>query len=154
MSAALLATCAAALLTATPAAAQDTAAAPAMPGMDHAPPAQSHDMAGMDMSHMDMPGMDMGQTMRGALGGYTMTREASGTSWQPDASTHEGLHLTAGPWMVMVHGVLNAVYAKQYGPRGDEKGFVSGMLIAMAHRPIAHPPTLPIRPITTPAPSI
>ncbi len=152
MSAALLATCAAALLTATPAAAQDTAAAPAMPGMDHAPPAQSHDMAGMDMSHMDMPGMDMGQTMRGALGGYTMTREASGTSWQPDASTHEGLHLTAGPWMVMVHGVLNAVYDKQYGPRGDEKGFVSGMLMAMGQRPIGEAGTLQVRAMISPDP--
>ena len=151
---ALLAAWAAALLTAAPAAAQDLAA-PAMPGMDHsqmspAQPEPGHDMAGMDMSHMDMPGMD--HAMRGALGAYAMTREASGTSWQPDASTHEGLHLTAGPWMVMVHGVLNAVYDKQYGPRGDEKGFVSGMLMAMGQRPVGEAGTLQLRAMISPDP--
>jgi hypothetical protein len=150
-----LAACAAALLIAAPAAAQD--AAPAMPGMDHSKMdrAQSepgHDMAGTDMSPMDMPGMDMGQPMRGALGPYAMTREASGTSWQPDASTHEGLHLTAGPWMVMVHGVLNAVYDKQYGPRGDEKGFVSGMLMAMGQRAVGEAGTLQLRAMISPDP--
>ncbi len=151
---ALLAAWAAALLTAAPAAAQDLAA-PAMPGMDHsqmspAQPEPGHDMAGMDMSHMDMPGMD--HAMRGALGAYAMTREASGTSWQPDASTHEGLHLTAGAWMVMVHGVLNAVYDKQYGPRGDEKGFVSGMLMAMGQRPVGEAGTLQLRAMISPDP--
>ena len=151
---ALLAAWAAALLTAAPAAAQDLAA-PAMPGMDHsqmspAQPEPGHDMAGMDMSHMDMPGMD--HAMRGALGAYAMTREASGTSWQPDASTHEGLHLTAGAWMAMVHGVLNAVYDKQYGPRGDEKGFVSGMLMAMGQRPVGEAGTLQLRAMISPDP--
>ena len=93
------------LLGATSAAAQDP---PAMPGMDHSkmapaqagpPPAAADPHAGHDMSAMaGMDGMDMGHAMTGALGSYPMTREASGTSWQPDASTHEGLHVMRGPW--------------------------------------------------------
>ncbi len=39
----------------------------------------------------NMPGMDMSaMPMTGVLGPYPMTREASGTSWQPDAATHQG----------------------------------------------------------------
>ena len=44
---------------------------------------------------------DMSQLMRGALGPYAMTRESSGTSWQPDASVHAGLHSMHGDWMLM-----------------------------------------------------
>src|SRR5579864_8507214 len=104
---------AAALLLASPAAAQE------MAGMDHSN--GGHDMAGMDMKGMDMPGMDMSHPMTGALGPYPMTREASGTSWEPDASVIEGLHVTRGPWMLMLHGILDAVYDEQNGPRGGEK---------------------------------
>lgn len=128
-----------------------------MPGMDHskmdhAPTAPSHDMDATDMSHMDMPGMDMSHAMTGALGPYAMTREASGTAWQPDASTHEGVHLTNGPWRIMVHGVLNGVYDKQDGPRGDEKSFVSGMLMGMAQRPVGDAGTLQLRAMVSPDP--
>src|SRR5437899_3929621 len=144
------------LVLAGPVAAED---APARPGMDHAQAAhaQDHDMAGMDMSHMDMPGMDMpgmdmGHAMTGALGPYAMTREASGTAWQPDASPHDGLQLMRGPWMLMVHGVLNGVYDKQYGPRGAEQGSVSGMLMAMAQRPLGDAGTLQLRGMISPDP--
>jgi hypothetical protein len=144
------------LALAGPAAAQDPSA---MPGMDHAQMdhAEGRDMAGMDMSHMDMsgadmPGMDMGHAMTGAFGPYPMTREASGTSWQPDASPHEGLQVMRGPWMLMVHGVLNGVYDKQYGPRGGEQGFVSGMLMGMAQRPIGDAGTLQLRAMISPDP--
>jgi hypothetical protein len=139
-----------------PAAAQE---APAMPGMDHSQTDQAtrHAMAGMDMSHMDMsgmdmPGMEMGHAMTGALGPYPMTREASGTSWQPDASPHEGLQLMRGPWMLMVHGVLNGVYDKQSGPRGGEQGFASGMLMGMAERPVGEAGTLQLRAMISPDP--
>lgn len=37
----------------------------------------------------------------GALGPYAMTREASGTAWQPEASPHAGAHVTAGRWSLM-----------------------------------------------------
>ncbi len=74
----------------------------------------------------------------GALGPYPMTREASGTAWQPDASEHMGVMSQSGDWMLMGHGVLNLVYDHQSGPRGDDKTFVSGMLMGMARRPIGN----------------
>ena len=76
-----------------------------------------------------------GMAMTGALGSYPLTREASGTAWQPDASEHEGLHVMSGDWMLMAHGVLNLVYDHQSGPRGEDKAFASGMLMGMASHP-------------------
>lgn len=85
-------------------------------------------------SDMDMSGMDM--PMTGLYGPYAMSREASGTSWQPDAARHEGLHVVRGPWMVMLHGVGDVVYDNQGGHRGDTKVFSSNMGMAMAQRPL------------------
>lgn len=159
--------CFAALITALPAAAQDPHAGHAMPTAPvAAPPADPHaghvtpemDHSKMDhstmpgMDHGEMPGMDMSHAMTGALGPYPMTREASGTAWQPDASTHEGLHVMRGPWMVMVHGVMNGVYSSQGGPRGDDKTFASGMLMGMAQRPLGDAGTLQLRAMLSPDP--
>ncbi len=51
-------------------------------------------MTQMDQgSHgQEMAGEEMAMPMRGMLGSYPMTREASGTSWQPDATPHGGIH--------------------------------------------------------------
>jgi hypothetical protein len=89
------------------------------------------------MNHSRAAQMAMGhQEHMGALGPYPMARESSGTAWQPDASEHAGLMSMSGDWMFMVHGVLNLVYDHQSGPRGDDKAFVSGMLMGMARRPL------------------
>ena len=64
------------------------------------------------MSH-PMPGMAPGHEvheMTGFLGSYPMSREASGTSWQPDSSPMEGIHWMRGAWMGMVHGFADVVY--------------------------------------------
>jgi hypothetical protein len=82
--------------------------------------------------------------MTGALGPYAMTREASGTAWQPDASPHAGAHVSAGQWSLMGHVTLFGVYDWQGGPRGGEKAFVSGMAMGTARRP-AGPGTLQLR---------
>jgi len=74
--------------------------------------------------------------MTGALGAYPMQREASGTAWQPDSSEHSGLMAMSGDWTLMAHGVANLVYDDQCGSRGDDKTFVSGMLMGMARRPL------------------
>src|ERR1700688_4010269 len=66
--------------------------------------------------------------MSGAFGSYPMTREASGTSWQPDTSVHAGRHVMSGEWTFMGHAVLNGVYDWQGSARGGEKSFLSGML--------------------------
>jgi hypothetical protein len=96
-----------------------------------APPAPADEHAGHDMSAM---GGEVESQMRGALGPYSMSREASGTAWQPDVSGHSGVIVQRGDWMLMGHAVFNGVYDWQDGPRGDEKAFVSGMVMGMAQR--------------------
>ncbi|HMI18756.1 MAG TPA: hypothetical protein VK533_04355 [Sphingomonas sp.] len=111
-----------------------------MPGMQMpaqpTPPSAAQDMGTMDH---DMAGMS------GMLGTYAMTREASGTSWQPDSSPMDGLHLSAGPWMVMVHGFATLVQDDQGGPRGANKTFSQSMLMGMASRPVGDHGTLGLR---------
>jgi hypothetical protein len=95
-----------------------------------------HSQMGHGQMEMPMDAHEMGMT--GALGPYAMQRESSGTAWQPDSSGHAGLHVMGGDWTLMAHGVLNLVYDHQSGPRGDDKGFASGMLMGMARRPLGN----------------
>jgi hypothetical protein len=100
-------------------------------------PAKSSSGTQMPMQGMQMnghAGHDMAMT--GALGRYPMTRDSSGTSWQPDSSEHMGLMSESGGWMLMAHGDLNLVYDHQSGPRGGDKTFASGMLMGMAIHPL------------------
>lgn len=94
-----------------------SAASAAMPGMDHGEDSAPREAAGL-------------------FGPHAMTREASGTSWQPDSTPHEGLHLMRGEWMMMGHGTLDLVYDRQGGARGGEKNFAAGNLMAAARRPL------------------
>lgn len=101
-----------------------------------------HDMTGALRSEADIA-MDEGdfspsmRPMQSALGGYGMARDASGTSWQPDASPHDGImvHTDSG-WMLMGHALFNGVYDSQGGPRGGDKAFVAGMVMGMAQRQV------------------
>lgn len=125
-----------------------------MPGMDLSKP-MDHSKMNMDkpddlksmtprdsQSAVDHSTMHMGGehdmhsmgAMSGMYGAYPMTREASGTSWQPDSSPHEGIHKMVGDWSMMVHGFANAIYDRQGGPRGDTKTFSTSMLMVMAQR--------------------
>lgn len=79
--------------------------------------------------------MHEGHEMQGLFGSYPMTREASGTSWQPEATPHEGVHWSKGSWMGMVHGFIDLVFDHQGGPRGDDKVFAPSMVMVMAQRP-------------------
>lgn len=108
-----------------------------MGGTRHGVGATHKSAADMEaMGDMNM-GMSPGQ-MTGMFGPYPMTREASGTSWQPDATPMEGIHGMNGPWMTMWHGYVNAVYDHQGGPRGGKKTFAESMLMAMAQRPMGN----------------
>src|SRR5436309_1333189 len=107
------------------------------------PPEHQHDMPGMaghDMKDMkgmkDMPGMEHMHEMPGMLGPYSMSREASGTAWQPDSTPHTGVHTTWNGWHLMTHGFANLIYDRQAGPRGDTKTFSENMLMGMATRPL------------------
>ena len=102
-----------------------------MGSMQHSGSTQ-HDMGSMQ----DMPGMHHEHAMTGLYGPYAMTREASGTAWQPDRAEHRGIHSMHGSWMLMLHGMADVVYDDQGGPRGDRKLFSSNMLMGMARRPL------------------
>lgn len=72
--------------------------------------------------------------MPALFGQYDMTREASGTSWQPESTLMDGLMGMRGPWTGMVHGFLDAIYDDQGGPRGAVQTFSVSMLMLMARR--------------------
>ncbi len=78
-----------------------------------------------------------GMAMNGFYGQYSMTREASGTAWQPDSSPMDGIMAMHGDWMTMVGGYADAIYDNQGGKRGDEKVFSESMLMGMASHPLA-----------------
>ena len=82
----------------------------------------------------DMHSMHDMHEMPGMLGPYGMSREASGTAWQPDSAPHTGIHTMRGGWHLMAHGFVNLIYDDQGGPRGDTKTFSENMLMGMATR--------------------
>ncbi|WP_439471466.1 hypothetical protein [Brevundimonas sp.] len=140
------------LALALPAAAQQhdhqSAPVPAQARPQTPPPADPH--AGHDMSGMDHSAL--GHVMTGTLGPWPMTREASGTAWQPDAARHGGVHWGSGDWSFMGHAQLNLVYDRQNGPRGDSKTFVSGMIMGSARRDFIDGSTLNLRAMVSPDP--
>lgn len=138
--------CAAALLAAAPAFAQ-----PHDHSQHQAPAAQPAPTADPHAGHV-MPAAGEAHVMSGALGAYPMGRDASGTAWQPDVSPHAGVHVTRGDWMLMGHVLLNGVYDWQEGPRGDEKAFVSGMVMGMARRDLSNGDALQFRAMLSPDP--
>lgn len=79
---------------------------------------------------------EMSIEMPGLLGAYSMNRDASGTSWQPDSTPLEGVMGMYDNWMTMLHGYLDQVYDHQGGPRGADKNFAESMFMAMASRPL------------------
>ncbi len=119
----------------------------AMPDSSARHGAHSDGAAPAVMHHHDMEGMDRAQgthtmdhhghmAMSAMYGPYPMTREASGTAWQPDRAPHRGLHAMRGSWMLMLHGSADVVLDQQGGPRGDDKVFTSNMVMGMAQRPV------------------
>lgn len=123
--------------------------------------AQTHDDHGMQdhgdhsMHHGDDQAGHSdhaGASMRSALGPYAMSRDASGTSWQPDASLHGGVHGEAAGWRWMGHALFNGTYAWSDGPRGDEKAFLAGMVMGAARRDVGTDGTLNLRAMLSPDP--
>jgi hypothetical protein len=104
--------------------------------------AAAHDHHATDESTNSMDHMDshehhqMDHEMSGLYGAYAMTRESSGTAWEPEASPMEGAHFMHEDWMFMLHGFAFGVYDDQGGHRGDEKFFSSNMLMGMAQHPL------------------
>lgn len=109
---------------------QDHAAPVVQPPAEQTP-ATDHSGHGAHAGHVqDSGGVMIHEYQGGALGSYPEAREASGTSWIPangGMTSHGMLHL--GDWMI--HGSIDGVFTSQSGPRGDDKAFVGGMLMAM-----------------------
>lgn len=134
-----------------------------MPGMDmsnpapgetptpEAPPPMTIPPAAEDHGGHGAHG-DHTMKMKGLFGAYGMNRDASGTSWQPDAAPHDSTHIMKGDWTLMGHIVLNGVYDWQGGPRGDEKAFVNGMIMGAARRDLDYGGVLNFRAMLAPDP--
>lgn len=104
-------------------------------------------MPGMIMDKMDMGGAPTAPSMTmmaGSLGRYSMSRDASGTSWQPDSTPMEGADWRSGDWTGMIHGYVLGIYDHQGGPRGDTSAFSESMLMVMAQH-AAGPGVLTLR---------
>lgn len=84
---------------------------------------------------MEHAAMDPSKSpMSGMLGSYPMTREGSGTSWQPEAVPMRGMQWMRDEWMLMAEGFANFIYDHQGGPRGNDKLFSANMAMGMAQR--------------------
>ncbi|WP_293992449.1 hypothetical protein [Sphingomonas sp.] len=67
--------------------------------------------------------------------GSTAFATGSGTARNPGAEgAMHGLHLTAGNWMLMLHGYVWGAYTDQRGPRGSREAFVTSMAMVEASR--------------------
>lgn len=86
----------------------------------------------MDMQTMEKPKMKM----TGMFDFYSMERDASGTSWQPDTTPMEGIMAMDGGWSYMLHGFATFNYNHQTVPRGEDHFFSTNMLMGMAQGPL------------------
>src|SRR2546421_6994202 len=98
--------------------------------MDHS---QMDHSSGDHSGHAAMAG-EHSMQMPGMLGSYSMSRESSGTAWQPQSTPMEGKHFMAGDWMLMAHGFADFIYDSQGGERGSDKLISTNMLMLMARR--------------------
>lgn len=89
------------------------------------------------MPHAETPGHG---GMAATLPSAPMTRDGSGTSWNPDASPMEAIHGTLGGWSTMLHGAVSPRITAQdvfdAGSRGATKFSAPNWVMASAHRPV------------------
>lgn len=89
----------------------------------------------MKMEHMAMKEMSHAFSRN-----LPMTRNGSGTGWNPDAAPMYGLMKHAGSWMFMFHGDIFPRYTKQdaanAGSRGSQLFDAPDMLMAMGQRKV------------------
>jgi hypothetical protein len=97
--------------------------------------AQNEHIHSAAISHHGILAQDQTEIpMQSFYGTYPDTREASGTSWQPESSPMEGRHFIYHDWNVMLHGYVFGIYDDQSGKRGNNKSFSSSMFMLMADR--------------------
>jgi hypothetical protein len=64
-----------------------------------------------------------------------MDRDVSGTGWQPDSTSTDGLMTMKDDSAYMLYGYLTKVYDHQGGTRGVVENFAENMFMARASRP-------------------
>ncbi len=77
-----------------------------------------------------------GHGRRGPLG-LPMSRDGSGTAWQPDATPVYAAHREVGELRLMLHGATSAGWDHQGGPRGDGQVLFTSWVMGMAEHPLA-----------------
>lgn len=65
------------------------------------------------------------------------TRDASGTSWQPDSTPIYAYHTLFDTWKLMTHFNAFVAYDKQWGGRGDDQFNSMNWFMLMASHPVA-----------------
>lgn len=124
--------------------------------------AQEHDHSQMDhgSSEMEMPDHSAHSSASGSsnfdqgcrqsevpmrddpTGDAHMVTESCGTPTSGSGTSRlpardggmNGLHLSAGDWMVMAHGFVTAQYTDHSGPRGDDKFYSTSMAMLTGER--------------------
>jgi hypothetical protein len=107
----------------------------------HSPSVSQKDLEGDTENH----GHVAMHRMPALYGPYPLSRESSGTSWQPDSAPHPGIHGKYGDWMTMTHGFANLIYDHQGGLRGDSKTLVTSMLMVTGQKSLGSGDTLGLR---------
>lgn len=92
-------------------------------------------LAGQTSQGQSVEHHDSAMVHDGALGAYPMSREASGTAWQPESTPMSRLSWRRGEWTIMTHGFATAGFTRETGSRGDSSALGTGMVMGMAHRP-------------------
>lgn len=97
-----------------------------------------HTSADTVHARMDSMQMNMDLMCHAYSLNLPMNRNASGTSWQPDASPVFGYMQHAGPWMLMEHGNIFLRYTHQdiggAGARGGERWDAPNWFMLMGQR--------------------
>lgn len=63
-----------------------------------------------------------------------MSREGSGTAWQPDTTPMYAIHWQRGPWQLMAHENVFLQFLHESGNRGDDRFGSTNWIMGMAHR--------------------
>jgi len=99
--------------------------------------ARTQDSLPMNEDMMDMSIMSNAYSLN-----LPMSRDGSGTSWQPDVSPMYGYMIHSKKWMYMFHGNIFIRYNKQdisnEGSRGGERWDAPNMLMAMGQTKIGN----------------
>lgn len=87
--------------------------------------AENHQSTGKRLMSM----FDAPMPMHGMYGRYPMSRDSSGTAWQPQSTPMVGLMGMSGQTQYMLQGFANFIDDHQGGKRGDNLSFSTSMLM-------------------------